>query len=426
MRSGSPGVEHTAHRANGSGRKPAVHSFLFASGFENSYPVITGKDGRDLRVDELERTGFYRHWKDDLALARDIGIEYLRFGPQYYRAHAAAERYDWSFSDEVFAEIARLGIVPIVDLCHFGVPDWAGDFQNPDWPELYARYAAAFAARYDWVTVFTPVNEIFVNAAFSAQNGWWNERLKSDRAFVTAIHHLCRANVRAEEEILRVRPQAVFIQSEATSAYHEKKPNALARADFENQKRFLSLDLSYGHPVGSAIYEFLRDNGMRREDYHWFLEHGSAIRSHCVMGTDYYGGNEHWVTAEGGVSSAGPVLGYSVLAKRYFARYHLPIMLTETNDLGVHSGPDWLWQEWADVLELQRSAIPIVGFTWYSVLDQVDWDTALREDNAHVNPVGLYDLNRKIRPAGKAYRELIRDWRSEAPVLSDARFGRHL
>ena len=29
----------------------------------------------------------------------------------------------------------------------------------------------------------------------------------------------------------------------------------------------------------------------------------------------------------------------------------------------------------------------------------------------HVNPLGLYDLDRKIRPVGQAYRELIRQWR---------------
>jgi beta-glucosidase/6-phospho-beta-glucosidase/beta-galactosidase len=83
-----------------------------------------------------------------------------------------------------------------------------GDFQNPDWPELYAEYASAFAIRFDCVSFFTPVNEILINASFSAQQGWWNERLKSDTAFVTALKHMCKANIRAEEEITRHCPQA--------------------------------------------------------------------------------------------------------------------------------------------------------------------------------------------------------------------------
>ena len=56
--------------------------------------------------------------------------------------------------------------------------------------------------------------------------------------------------------------------------------------------------------------------------------------------------------------------------------------------------------------------MPIVGFTWYSLTDQVDWDTALREDNGRVNPLGLYDLSREIRPVGRAYQKLIADWRA--------------
>ena len=67
-------------------------------------------------------------------------------------------------------------------------------------------------------------------------------------------------------------------------------------------------------------------------------------------------------------------------------------------------------KQWADVRQLQGTAVPIVGFTWYSVLDQVDWDTGLREDNGRVNPLGLYDLDRRLRPAGKAYQQLIEEW----------------
>ena len=68
---------------------------------------------------------------------------------------------------------------------------------------------------------------------------------------------------------------------------------------------------------------------------------------------------------------------------------------------------NWLWKEWANVLRVRNDGVPIVGFTWYSLTDQVDWDTALREQNGRVNPLGLYDLDRKIRPVGTAYKQLI-------------------
>ena len=37
-----------------------MQRFLFATGIEGSYPVVSGRDGLDLRVDEMEKTGHYR------------------------------------------------------------------------------------------------------------------------------------------------------------------------------------------------------------------------------------------------------------------------------------------------------------------------------------------------------------------------------
>jgi beta-glucosidase len=115
------------------------------------------------------------------------------------------------------------------------------------------------------------------------------------------------------------------------------------------------------------------------------------------------------------------VFGYCEITRQYYNRYRLPVMHTETN---LREGPtgdeavQWLWKEWANVLRLRNVGIPTVGFTWYSLTDQVDWDTALREQNGNVNPLGLYDLDRNIRNVGKAYKQLIKDWRDVLPASS--------
>jgi beta-glucosidase len=392
---------------------------MFATGIENSYPTIQLPDGRVQRVDEMEKTGHYQRWRKDFALVRELGLEYLRYGPPYYRTHLGPNRYHWAFADETFAELRRLGITPIADLCHFGVPDWIGDFQNPDWPELFAGYAGAFAARYPRVRYYTPVNEIFVAATFSAQYGWWNERLASDGAFVTALKHLVRANLLAEAAILKVKPSALFIQSESTEYFHPEHPAARERAEFLNEKRFLSLDLSYGSHVRAPMYEYLTDNGLSREEYHRLYRLGRAMKPHCIMGNDYYVTNEHLVpSGNHPVRPAGEIFGYYVITKQYYDRYHLPVMHTETNTSDEARAPAWLWKEWANMVRLKEDGVPIVGFTWYSLTDQVDWDTVLRENNGHVNPLGLVDLDRKIRPVGEAYRRLVDHWRHILPVDS--------
>ena len=392
--------------------------FIFATGIENSYPTI---DNGKTRVDEMAECGHYDRWQEDFDLLKDLDICYLRYGPPIHRTWLGEGKYDWSFTDETFGSLYRRNVCPIVDLCHFGVPDWIGNFQNGDFPELFAVYAREFAKRYPWVQLYTPVNEMFVCATFSALYGWWNEQLSSDRAFVTALKNIARANVRAMEEILKVRSDVLFIQSESSEYFHADSPGAIAPAELMNSRRYLSLDLNYGKRVDSSMYEYLMDNGMTREEYAWFMS--KSMRHYCVMGNDYYVTNEHRVKPDGSTGPSGEVFGYDEITRQYYNRYKLPVMHTETN---IKQGPDgdeavyWLWKEWANVLRLRNDGIPIVGFTWYSLTDQVDWDSALRVKAGHVDPVGLYDLDRKIRPVGEEYKRIIADWNRVLPTQSTA------
>lgn len=93
-------------------------------------------------------------------------------------------------------------------------------------------------------------------------------------------------------------------------------------------------------------------------------------------------------------------------------------MHTETNLADAERAPGMLAKEWANMLQLRRDGVPIIGFTWYSLTDQIDWDTALREENGNINPLGLYDLERQIRPVGEAYRRLVSQWRGMLPAES--------
>jgi beta-glucosidase/6-phospho-beta-glucosidase/beta-galactosidase len=390
--------------------------FLFATGIENSSPTIRG--GRT-RVDEMEKCGHYDLWETDFDRVEEIGARVLRYGLPLYRVWRGRSDYDWSFSDAAFESLRRRDLVVIADLCHFGVPDWIGSFQNPEFPEEFARYAADFARRYPWIQLYTPVNEMFVCATFSAAHGWWNEQERSDRAFVTALKHIVRANVLAMGAILSVRPDAIFIQSESSEYFHAEDPEAIGPAEWMNARRFLPLDLNYGRRIDSEMYEFVMDHGMTRDEYHFFLEH--RLKHHCILGNDYYVANEHRVARDGSTRASGEVFGYDEITWHYYDRYRLPVMHTETNFAQGPQGDEavyWLWKEWSNVLRVRNDGIPVVGFTWYSLTDQMDWDTALREQNGHVNPVGLYDLKRRIRPVGEAYRTLIRSWGDVLPTQS--------
>src|SRR4051794_29904496 len=306
--------------------------FMFAVGIECSCPTIEG----NVRVDELRDTGHYDMWKTDLKLVRELGLRYLRYGPPIYRTWPSQGHYDWTFLDPVMHEMRRLGIVPIIDLVHFGLPDWLGDFQNPEWPERFADYARAFADRYPWVRYWTPVNEIYVTALFSCAFGWWNERLKSDSAFVTNIKHCVKASILSMKAILDLRPDAIFVYSESTEYVHPGSPELVTQAHFMNERRFLSLDLLFGHDISATMYKYLLANGMTGDEYQWFRDQ-KDLRTHCIMGTDYYITNEHVIRRDGSSIGAGDVYGYYVITRQYFDRYRLPVMHTETNRAQKHA-----------------------------------------------------------------------------------------
>lgn len=388
--------------------------FMFATGIECSNPTI---DGGRWRIDQLAETGHYRHWRRDLELVRETGLKFLRYGLPMHLIYTAENTFDWEFTDKVFERMRKLQIEPIVDLVHFGVSDWLENFQNPSLPDALAAYAGAFAERYDWIKFYTPVNEMYVTSRMSTLAGVWNEQVRTDHAFVTAIRNVAKSSVLMMAEILRRRPDAVFINSES-SEFHQPccpSPEIEDKADFENQRRFIALDLLYGVPVRSDIYSYLLDHGMPRDEYEWFMKQNIGRRA--ILGLDYYEWNEKLINSDGQLEGLGELFGWYVITMQYYKRYRRLIMHTETNTPDADQAPNWLWRQWHNVRLIRNDGVPVVGFTWYSLLDQIDWNIGLSKPLGNVFPVGLYDLNRDPRPVALAYKHLIEMYRNE-PLLS--------
>ena len=294
-------------------------------------------------------------------------------------------------------EMKRLKIAPILDLLHFGVPAWLGNFQNPELPLHFADYAEAVARRYPWVRFYTPVNEIYVTAKLSAREGVWNEQLKSDRGFVTALKHCVAASILATHRIAKHRPDCVIVQSESAEYTHEATATSDPEIALQNKLRLASLDLLYAHAPDADVYVYLTDHGLTRKEYEWFMK--GEPPGYQVMGNDYYGRNEKIKLPDGSLCSAEDVLGWFQLTKEYYNRYRKPTMHTETNHFDAEQAPMWLWKQWINVLRMRKLGVPVLGFTWYSLIDQIDWDSALGKQDGHGQRVWpLRPAKRKERP----------------------------
>ena len=93
-----------------------VNNFMFCTGIENSYPTIQLPNGKIKRVDEMEKTCHYKMWKTNFGLVKEMGIEFLRYGPPYYSTHQGPGKYDWSFTDETFNTLKDMGIsLPLIE-----------------------------------------------------------------------------------------------------------------------------------------------------------------------------------------------------------------------------------------------------------------------------------------------------------------------
>jgi beta-glucosidase/6-phospho-beta-glucosidase/beta-galactosidase len=398
------GPHRSSHRRSAhKGRRVRNGGFIFATGVECSYPAT--EHGK-WRRDEMAETRHYRLWERDFELSRDIGVTHLRYGPPLHLVFTGPGQYQWDLVDGPMADLEANGPEPIIDLCHFGLPAWLGNFQNPEIVAALAEYAEAFAERYPWVRFYTPVNEMYVCARMSGFDGLWNEALSDEGSFITAAFNLAGANVAMTDAIVGRRADAVFINSESSEFYQCccPDPQIVERAALENERRFLPLDLLYAHEVGERMLTCLREHG-REDEYRAFIARKGPRRS--VLGVDYYEWNEKLIDGEGHVRALGELFGWYVIAHQYWERYRRTMMHTETNRIDASDAPRWLWRQWHNVQLLRGEGVPLVGFTWYSLTDQIDWGTALADTSGRVDPVGLFDLNREVRAVGLSYKHLI-------------------
>ena len=146
-----------------------------------------------------------------------------------------------------------------------------------------------------------------------------------------------------------------------------------------NERRFLSLDLLFGHDVSATMYRYLLPSGMTHRGIP--LVHAASRPANALHHGDrllHHQRARHPRRRHARIG-AGDVYGYYVITRQYYDRYRLPVMHTETNRTGKHA-VEWLWKEWMNLLRLREDGVPIIGFTWFGLVDMKDWDTALTKE----------------------------------------------
>lgn len=397
-------------------------SFLWSVGLEDTF--ITAPWPQTGRIlDEYELTGHYRHWREDIQLMAELGVRIVRYGIPWYRVQPTPTQWDWTWADRPLEYLLELGIDPVVDLVHYGLPAWVeGAYLDPDFPRYMAGYAAEVAARFKGrIHCYTPLNEPRITAWYCGKLGWWPPYRKGWRGFVQVMLGVCRGIVQTVEALRAVEPEMVAVHVDATDLYETPDPALSEEVARRQEIVFLALDLVSGRIVKDhPLHQWLLKCGATVDELIWFQDHAIDLP---VVGINLYPmfSRKILTTSARGLRIRMPYSSAEVverLGELYWLRYRRPMLITETASVGsVKRRQAWLTSSVEAVKRLRSRGIPLAGYTWWPVLAIVTWAyrQGVHPAAYYLKQMGLWDLDpdpaaelRRIKtPLVEAYRALV-------------------
>lgn len=381
----------------------AANEFLWAGGIENTFVPQVRNGHRSL--DEYELIGHYTHWREDLGLARELGLKALRWGIPWYKVEPEQGRFDWSWTDQVIPfMVEELKILPVIDLMHYGCPFWLKkEFAHKDYPQYVADYAAEFANRYrHLIKWYTPLNEPIINSLMCGMRGLWPPYLKGDKGYIRLMLQLAKGIVRTVKAIKEIDPTSVMVYVEATGLTRTVRDDLASLANEEEHRGYLCFDLISGKLTHDhLLFSWLVRNGAVPESLYELEQNKVSLD---VVGLNFY---PQWSTKQMYIDKRGKLAfretepegeGFAELIRKYHNRYQVPVMITETSAVGSDEIRErWLESSVATIKKLRGEGCPVIGYTWFPLFTMIDWRYRFSDEpveNFYLE-LGLYRLNRE-------------------------------
>ena len=385
-------------------------AFQWLAGIEDTF--ITAPSPRTGRtLDEYELTGHYERTHEDLALFAELGLRSVRYGIPWHRINPRRGEWDFSWADRPLERLLDLGIAPIVDLVHYGLPGWIeGAYLHPDYPEYAAEFATRIAERYRGrIHAYTPLNEPRVTAWYCGRLGWWPPFGRSWRGFVQVMLAVCRGIVRTVEALRSVDREIVDVHVDATDLYEAVSAELAPEASRRQEVVFLALDLVSGRlQEGHPLFEWLLANGASKESLEWFDTR--AVKPDLI-GINLYPlfSEKRLVRSARGLRIRMRYASANIvdrLAELYWSRYRRPLLISETASEGsVARRLAWLEDSVVATARVRSRGIPLIGYTWWPLFALVTWGYREGRKPAHeyLRQMGLWDL--RVDAQGRLARE---------------------
>lgn len=395
----------------------------------------------DRYFDQIHRSG-HAERLDDLDRIAALGIRRLRFPILWeHRWCNRRKRYDFSWADPRMHRLRELGIEPIVGLVHHGSGPLHTHLLDPAFPEELAQFARSVAERYPWVRYFTPINEPLTTARFSGLYGHWYPHARDAASFARALLTEVRAITRAMAAIRCVNSRAELVQTEDIATVFATEQVGY-QASFENERRWLGLDLLYGcvdsnHP----LYGYLTHvAGITPSE---LMDCVRAATPPDLLGINYYvtsdrflderlhhypvelhgtNGRHAYADVEA-VRVFGPgIVGHREVLDLAWQRYRTQLAITEVH-LGCSESEQVLWlkEAWHAATEAVRAGVDVQAVTAWALFGAFDWNSLVTREDGHYEP-GAFDV-RTSPPRQTAVADAIVELAGGAAASTDQAVG---
>lgn len=412
---------------NAGGKGPSVVDVMTA-GAHGVARKITDKIEEGEFYPNHEAIDFYHHYKEDIALFAEMGLKCLRTSIGWSRIFPKGDEAEpneegLKFYDDVFDELLKHGIEPVITLSHFEMPLHLareyGGFRNRKVVDFFAKFAEVCFDRYkDKVKYWMTFNEI--NNQMDTNNPiflWTNSGVlvgdgeNAKEVMYQTAHNELVASALAVAKGKEINPdfQIGAMVSHVPIYPYSCNPEDIMHAEEEMRQRYFFPDVQVrGYYPSYALKEF------EREGYKIQMEEGDdeILRKGTV---DYLGFSYYMSTTvksdvkndntgdivNGGLASGveNPYIkasdwgwaidptGLRYTLNRFYDRYQIPLFIVENGfgaidtleaDGTIHD-PERIQYLKSHIEALEKAVnydgVDLIGYTPWGIIDIVSFTT---------------------------------------------------
>lgn len=362
---------------------------------------------------------FYHRYKEDIALFGEMGFKTFRLSISWARIFQNGDDLQpneegLQFYDNVFDELAKYNIEPLVTLSHYEMPAALVKKYN-GWIDrkvvnMFTKYAETVFKRYRnkvkyWLT-FNEINAISL-APYNG-GGLITDRFENiDQAIYQALHHQFIASAMAVKLCREINPDAkVGCMLARLETYPETcNPQDVLKTLKQEQMNFFYTDVQVRGYYPNFIKEYFKENNiniiMEETDEDLLLQNKVDYISFSYYMSLVESAGPHGERAPGNLFSGlkNPYLessdwgwqidavGLRVTLNKLYDRYQVPLFVVE-NGLGAIDTPDenglfqddyrinYLREHIVQMREAISDGVELMGYTSWGPIDIISVSTS--------------------------------------------------